>query len=161
MSFPLGQVLLVPHQGLWFLTFHQACYIPVDMANKSDLSPDELKIKATIEKIRPYLRQDGGDVSFRSYDVKTGVVTLELVGSCDGCLFATDEISFGVQSLLEKEIPNVKKVKLVQPDGEEYGSSPFFGFYPGFPNGRPTIDPMEGLRGTPNEAAAKEGKKKA
>ncbi len=43
-------------------------------------------IKEIIQsRIRPVLNDDGGDVVFKRFDIKTGVVILELQGSCSGC----------------------------------------------------------------------------
>ncbi|MCH4207821.1 MAG: NifU family protein [Solobacterium sp.] len=66
------------------------------------------RIEASINKIRPYIQQDGGDLQLVDY--KDGVVTVRMVGACAGCVMASQDISDGVQAILIDEIPEVKQV---------------------------------------------------
>lgn len=66
------------------------------------------RIEATINRIRPYIRQDGGDIQLVDY--KDGVVTVRMLGACAGCFMANADISEGVQAILIDEIPEVTKV---------------------------------------------------
>lgn len=70
------------------------------------------RINHTLNKIRPYLQADGGDVEFVDY--KDGVVTVTMTGACAGCFMASADISEGVQAILIDEIEEVKAVKLVE-----------------------------------------------
>lgn len=68
----------------------------------------EEKIKEVLNKIRPYLNQDGGDVEFVKF--KDGICYVRLQGACAGCMFADMTISNTVEEILVSEIPEVIKV---------------------------------------------------
>lgn len=70
------------------------------------------RINHTLNKIRPYLQADGGDVEF--VDFKDGVVTVTMTGACAGCFMASADISEGVQAILIDEVEEVQAVKLVE-----------------------------------------------
>ncbi len=69
------------------------------------------KVQSVIDKIRPMLQQDGGDVEF--VDISDGVVTVRLQGACAGCAMSQVTLKEGIEKLLKKEIPEVKKVENV------------------------------------------------
>ena len=66
------------------------------------------RIKEVIEKIRPYLQNDGGDVEFKRFE--NGVVYVSLVGACSNCPMATMTLQDGIEEALISEIPEVIKV---------------------------------------------------
>lgn len=68
----------------------------------------EEKIKKILERIRPYLNNDGGDVQFIKYE--KGVVYVKLIGACSNCPMATQTLSEGIEEALINEIPEVTKV---------------------------------------------------
>ena len=68
----------------------------------------EEKIKEVINKLRPYLQNDGGDVEFKKYE--NGVVYVSLVGACSNCPMATMTLQDGIEEALTTEIPEVIKV---------------------------------------------------
>lgn len=70
------------------------------------------RINHTLNKIRPYLQADGGDVQF--VDFQDGVVTVTMMGACAGCFMASADISEGVQAILIDEVAEVKEVRLVE-----------------------------------------------
>ena len=67
------------------------------------------KIKETIDKIRPMLQADGGDVEF--VDFEDGVVKVRLKGACAGCPMSQMTIKNGIERLLKLKIPEVKSVE--------------------------------------------------
>jgi Fe-S cluster biogenesis protein NfuA len=69
------------------------------------------KIQAVIDKIRPMLQADGGDVEL--VDVVDGVVTVKLQGACAGCPMSQITLKNGIERFLKKEIPEVKSVERV------------------------------------------------
>jgi Fe-S cluster biogenesis protein NfuA len=69
------------------------------------------KIEAALDKIRPALQADGGDVEF--IDVKDGVVKLKLKGACGGCPMASMTLKHGIERILKESIPEVKEVVAV------------------------------------------------
>ncbi|MGI5822870.1 MAG: NifU family protein [Dethiobacteria bacterium] len=67
------------------------------------------QVEASLEKIRPALQADGGDVVL--IDVEDdGTVRVKLTGACGGCPMATVTLKHGIERLLKKEIPGVKEV---------------------------------------------------
>ena len=70
------------------------------------------KIEAALNKIRPALQADGGDVEL--VDVtKDGVVKVRLMGACAGCPMSTMTLAFGIERELKKQVPDVKRVEPV------------------------------------------------
>ena len=70
----------------------------------------EEKIKKALEKVRPQLQADGGDVHFVSFDKETGVLKVELTGMCTHCPMAHITLKEGIEKQIKEEIPEVKKV---------------------------------------------------
>jgi len=66
------------------------------------------KVEAVLNKIRPSLVADGGNVEL--VDVKDGVVKLKLTGACAGCPMSTMTLKNGIERILKREIPEVKEV---------------------------------------------------
>ena len=66
------------------------------------------KVEAVLEKVRPGLRADGGDVEL--IDVNEGVVTVRLTGACGGCPMATVTLKNGIERVLREQVPGVKEV---------------------------------------------------
>ena len=70
------------------------------------------KVEPVIEKIRPMLQADGGDIEL--VDVEDdGTVKVRLVGACAGCAMSQYTLKVGVERLLMKEVPEVKGVEAV------------------------------------------------
>jgi len=66
------------------------------------------KVAAVLDKIRPSLQRDGGDVEL--VEVKNGTVTVKLTGACVGCPMSTLTLQMGIERILKQEIPEIKKV---------------------------------------------------
>jgi Fe-S cluster biogenesis protein NfuA len=58
--------------------------------------------------VRPAVEQDGGNITFKSYN--QGVVTVNLQGSCSGCPSATVTLKSGIENLLKRMVPEVTEV---------------------------------------------------
>ena len=69
------------------------------------------KIESVLNKIRPSLVADGGDVKF--IDVEDGIVKVELQGACAGCPMSQMTLKMGIERILKQEIPEVKEVQAV------------------------------------------------
>jgi len=67
------------------------------------------KVRNAIERIRPNLQSDGGDVEL--VDVTDeGIVKVKLLGACHGCPMSQMTLKMGIQKYLQKEVPGVKEV---------------------------------------------------
>jgi len=66
------------------------------------------KVQAVLDKVRPSLQADGGDVEL--IEVKDGVVKVKLKGACAGCPMSQMTLKNGIERILKREIPEVKEV---------------------------------------------------
>ncbi len=71
------------------------------------------KVEKALEKIRPMLQMEGGDVEFVEV-TDDGVVKLRLKGACGSCPMSLYTLKLGIEQRLKEEIPAVKEVKQVQ-----------------------------------------------
>jgi len=69
------------------------------------------KIKAIIEKIRPFILQDGGDLEYVGF--REGVVYVRLHGACVGCSSIDVTLKDGIETILVDEVYEVNSVQLV------------------------------------------------
>ena len=70
------------------------------------------KVEAALDKIRPMLKADGGDVQL--VDVSDdGVVKVRLQGACSGCPMSQMTLKNGVERIIKQEVPEVKMVEAV------------------------------------------------
>ncbi|MBN1522013.1 MAG: NifU family protein [Candidatus Aureabacteria bacterium] len=67
------------------------------------------KVQQTIDKIRPSLQADGGDIELVDIS-EDGVVKVRLKGACHGCPMSQVTLKMGVERMLKKEIPEIKEV---------------------------------------------------
>ena len=68
------------------------------------------RVDATIEKIRPYIVRDGGDITLDR--IENGIVYVRVHGACVGCSAIDSTIKDGVEAILLDEIPELKEVRL-------------------------------------------------
>jgi len=69
------------------------------------------KVEEVLNKIRPNLLADGGNVEL--VDVKEGVVSLRLTGACAGCPMSTLTLKNGIERVLKEELADIKEVVAV------------------------------------------------
>lgn len=69
------------------------------------------RVEEVLNKIRPALIADGGDVQL--VDVEEGVVKVKLTGACAGCPMSQMTLKMGIEKFLRKEIPEVREVVAV------------------------------------------------
>ncbi len=68
-------------------------------------------VELALEKIRPMLQRDGGDIEL--VEVTDGVVKVRLTGACKGCPMSQMTLKQGVEKMLLKEVPGLKEVQAV------------------------------------------------
>ncbi len=67
------------------------------------------KVQAALDKVRPNLQRDGGDVEL--VDVtEDGIVKVKLTGRCHGCPMSQMTLKMGIERLLKTSVPEVKSV---------------------------------------------------
>lgn len=67
-------------------------------------------IKDTLDKIRPFMQREGGDVTFDSFE--DGIVYVNIHGACEGCALINEDLEEGVEVILMEEVPGVVAVRL-------------------------------------------------
>jgi len=73
---------------------------------------DNDRIESALDKIRPALQADGGDVQFVEV-TDEGVVRVRLTGACRGCPMSQLTLTNGVERVLKEDIPEVLRVEAV------------------------------------------------
>ena len=68
----------------------------------------EKKIKDVLDRLRPYLQNDGGDVIFQRYE--NGVVYVKLTGACSNCPLIDNTLESGIEEAIINEVPEVIRV---------------------------------------------------
>ena len=70
------------------------------------------RVQEVLEKVRPMLQRDGGDVEL--VDVQDdGIVKVKLTGACSGCPMSTMTLKNAIEETIKKEIPEIKSVEQV------------------------------------------------
>ena len=70
---------------------------------------DKEKIKKVLDKIRPQLQMDGGDVRLVEI-TDEGIVKVQLQGHCAGCVHAQQTLKLGIERAIKQFVPDVKEV---------------------------------------------------
>ena len=68
----------------------------------------ELRIISLIDKIRPFLISDGGNLEFVKYE--NNIVYVRLFGACKDCAMIDVTLKDGIEEMIINEIPEVKSV---------------------------------------------------
>ena len=71
------------------------------------------RVEAALDKVRPSLQRDGGDIEL--LDVVEGVAKVKLQGACAGCPMSQMTLTWGVEQALKKEVPEILRVETDQP----------------------------------------------
>lgn len=100
-------------------------HISEDTIISDDDSETVAMIKELIEtRVRPSVQEDGGDIVFRSYDENTGIVKLQLQGSCAGCPSSSITLKSGIENMMMHYIPEVTGVEAEDEDEMEMDEEP-------------------------------------
>lgn len=76
------------------------------------MSSSESIIEQALDSVRPFLKKDGGDVEFVSYENKT--VKLKLLGACSTCNISHLTMKAGLEESIKKMLPEVESVVAVE-----------------------------------------------
>ena len=79
-----------------------------ELTSEEDAAISQKVIELLENYVRPAVEQDGGNITFRSYN--DGIVTVLLQGSCSGCPSSTITLKAGIENLLKRMVPEVKEV---------------------------------------------------
>ncbi|MFC1494602.1 NifU family protein [Thermodesulfobacteriota bacterium] len=71
------------------------------------------RVEEALNKVRPALQADGGDVEL--IDVSDeGLVKVKLQGACAGCPMSTMTLKMGIEKIIKQNVPEVTKVENIQ-----------------------------------------------
>ena len=70
------------------------------------------KVEDALNKVRPSLQADGGDVQLIDVD-EDGVVKVKLTGACGGCSMSQMTLKMGIEKILKQNVPEVERVESV------------------------------------------------
>jgi Fe-S cluster biogenesis protein NfuA len=73
--------------------------------------PMEDRVQEILDKLRPYIQRDGGDVEL--VEIEEGIVRVRLLGACGSCPSSTITLKAGIERALMEEIPEVREVEQV------------------------------------------------
>jgi Fe-S cluster biogenesis protein NfuA len=68
------------------------------------------RVQRALDKVRPMLQQDGGDIELVEVDEDSGIVKVNLTGACKGCPMSQITLKSGIERYLQSEIPEVTSV---------------------------------------------------
>lgn len=68
-----------------------------------------LRVEASLDKIRPFLQKDGGNVEVLGIDSE-GALKVEFVGACKECSMSNMTFKNGIEENVKKDVPEIKKV---------------------------------------------------
>lgn len=68
----------------------------------------EMKIKKFIDKIRPYIKNDGGEIEFVKYE--NNILYVKMLGNCTNCHLIDFTLKEGIETLIKDEIPEITEV---------------------------------------------------
>ena len=69
------------------------------------------QVENALEKIKPMLQADGGDVEL--VEIDNGTVKVRLKGACSGCPMSQMTLKNGIERFLKQEVPEVESVESV------------------------------------------------
>lgn len=75
----------------------------------SDINNIRERVLKTLEKVRPYLQSDGGDIEFIEITDDMSV-KVRLKGACYGCPFSLQTLKAGVEQAIMRDVPEIKRV---------------------------------------------------
>jgi Fe-S cluster biogenesis protein NfuA len=83
-----------------------------DAQMREDFDMLKDQIEDALNKVRPSLQADGGDVEFVDVD-EEGVVRVRLTGACGGCPMSQMTLKMGIEKILKQNVPQINSVVAV------------------------------------------------
>jgi len=73
----------------------------------------EERVNGVLDKLRPNIRMDGGDIQLIEANEQEGIVKVRLVGACRSCAMSATTLHHFIETILKKKLPEVKTVEAV------------------------------------------------
>ena len=68
------------------------------------------QVERALDKVRPALQADGGDARVVECDEASGKVSIEMLGACGGCPLSQLDFVYAIESLIRREVPEVRDI---------------------------------------------------
>jgi Fe-S cluster biogenesis protein NfuA len=75
----------------------------------SEIKAIKERVIKALERVRPYLQSDGGDIELLEV-TEDFSVKVRLTGACHGCPYSMQTLKAGVEQVIMKEVPEIKRV---------------------------------------------------
>ena len=75
------------------------------MAEINDIAKITTKVQNIINKVRPYIQKDGGDVEF--VEIKDNIVYVRMLGACVGCSSLDTTLKDGIEAIILEEVEGI------------------------------------------------------
>mmetsp|Transcript_23471 Transcript_23471/g.33520 ORF Transcript_23471/g.33520 Transcript_23471/m.33520 type:complete len:346 (-) Transcript_23471:119-1156(-) len=110
-----------------FYATNQPALLEVPEITDTTILEDDDEVVAMIKellesRIRPAVQEDGGDIKYVGFEEHTGIVTVQLAGSCVGCPSSSVTLKNGVENMLMHYIPEVTAVISLEEEEDGEGS---------------------------------------
>ncbi len=84
-----------------------------EVSSKEESMTTYERVEKVLDKVRPYIQSDGGNIALVSVDEANGIVKVSLSGACGSCPSSTATLKGGVERMIRQEIPEIKEVVAV------------------------------------------------
>jgi len=68
------------------------------------------RVQGVLDRVRPFLQADGGDIELNDVDEATGIVKVTLVGACGTCPTSTQTLKQGIERIMRDRVDGVTEV---------------------------------------------------
>ncbi|MGQ0743031.1 MAG: NifU family protein [Acidimicrobiales bacterium] len=98
--------------GLFLATYDLGQFL-----DERDIAEAQTAVDAALEEMRPFVESHGGMITVDS--ILDGVVTVQMLGSCDGCPSSAATLKGGVEEALRRHWPNFRRLEVADPPAPE------------------------------------------
>lgn len=87
-----------------------------EVVDERDTKLVEEAIDAALDEMRPFVESHGGTITVET--IQDGVVSVNMLGSCDGCPSSSSTLTGGVEEALRRHWPNFRRLEVIDPDAD-------------------------------------------
>lgn len=85
-----------------------------EVSDERDVKLVEEAIDAALDEMRPFVESHGGTITVER--IRDGIVSVNMLGSCDGCPSSSSTLTGGVEEALRRHWPNFRRLEVIDPD---------------------------------------------
>jgi Fe-S cluster biogenesis protein NfuA len=91
-------------------------YTMGEAADEREAADAEESVLAALDELRGFVESHGGTIALES--IRDGVVTVRMLGSCDGCPSSNVTLTTGVEKAIRDHWPNFRRLEVLDPDAD-------------------------------------------